>query len=99
MSADALGLLEIRSWSAAMAALDAAEKAGDIALVQVELNDFYGAVLKLTGSRRPCVSLISAATATSTRSSSGEAKMKRTGATWWYTPHRFTSRKRSTRRP
>src|SRR3954467_12212727 len=50
MSEDSLGLLEICSWSAAMAALDAAEKAGDVALIQVELNDFYGAVLKLTGS-------------------------------------------------
>jgi carbon dioxide concentrating mechanism protein CcmO len=50
MAEDALGLLEIRSWSAAMAALDAAEKAGDIELLQVELNDFYGAVIKLTGS-------------------------------------------------
>src|SRR2546423_12178112 len=47
---EALGLLEIRSWSAAMAALDAAEKAGNIELLQVELNDFLGAVLKFTGS-------------------------------------------------
>src|SRR3954464_3335879 len=50
MSEDAIGLLEIRSWSVAMAALDAAEKAGDVELLQVELNDFYGAVLKFTGS-------------------------------------------------
>jgi len=47
---DALGLLEIRSWSAGMAALDAAEKAGDVSLIQAELNDFYGVVLKLAGS-------------------------------------------------
>ena len=46
----ALGILEIRSWSAAMAALDAAEKAGRIELIQVELNDFLGAVLKFSGS-------------------------------------------------
>lgn len=45
----ALGILEIRSWSAAMAALDAAEKAGAIELIQVELNDFLGAVVKFTG--------------------------------------------------
>lgn len=50
MAAAALGILEIRSWSAAMAALDAAEKAGDIELIQVELNDFLGAVVKFTGS-------------------------------------------------
>jgi carbon dioxide concentrating mechanism protein CcmO len=46
----ALGLLEIRSFSAGMAALDAAEKAGDVSLIQVELNDFYGVVIKLSGS-------------------------------------------------
>jgi microcompartment protein CcmL/EutN len=45
----ALGVLEIRSWSAALVALDAAEKAANVALVQVELNDFYGAVIKLSG--------------------------------------------------
>jgi microcompartment protein CcmL/EutN len=47
---EALGLLEIRSWSAGMAALDAAEKAGDVSLIQAELNDFFGVLLKLTGS-------------------------------------------------
>src|SRR5205814_2899190 len=47
---ESLGLLVIRSWSAAMAALDAAEKAGRISLLQIELNDFLGAVLKFTGS-------------------------------------------------
>jgi microcompartment protein CcmL/EutN len=46
----ALGILEIRSWAAAIAALDAADKAGKIRLLQVELNDFLGAVLKFTGS-------------------------------------------------
>src|SRR5437870_3651620 len=46
----ALGILEIRSWSAAIASLDAADKAGDITLLQVELNDFFGAVLKFSGS-------------------------------------------------
>ncbi len=46
----ALGLLEVKSWSAALAALDAAQKAGDVSLIQAELNDFYGVVIKLTGS-------------------------------------------------
>ena len=45
----ALGILEIRSWSAAIAALDSAEKAGEIELLQVELNDNLGAVVKFTG--------------------------------------------------
>jgi microcompartment protein CcmL/EutN len=46
----ALGLLEVKSWSAALAGLDAAQKAGDVELIQAELNDFYGVVLKLSGS-------------------------------------------------
>src|SRR3954470_8876784 len=46
----ALGILEIRSWAAAMAALDVADKAGEITLIQVELNDFLGAVVKFSGS-------------------------------------------------
>ncbi len=33
-----------------MAALDAAEKAGDVRVLQVELNDLYGACVKLVGS-------------------------------------------------
>lgn len=45
----ALGILEIKSFSAAIAALDAAEKAGKINLLQIELNDFLGAVLKFSG--------------------------------------------------
>src|SRR4051794_25813987 len=50
MQQAALGILEIRSWSAAIAALDEAEKAARIELLQVELNDFLGAVVKFTGS-------------------------------------------------
>jgi microcompartment protein CcmL/EutN len=47
---NALGLLEIKSWTATMAALDAAEKAGEIRILQVEINDLYGACVKFTGS-------------------------------------------------
>ena len=46
---DALGLLEVKSWTASMAALDAAEKAGVIRVLQAELNDLYGACVKFTG--------------------------------------------------
>ncbi|HEV2292616.1 MAG TPA: BMC domain-containing protein [Tepidisphaeraceae bacterium] len=46
----ALGLLEVKSWTATMAALDAAEKAGTIRVLQVEINDLYGACAKFTGS-------------------------------------------------
>jgi microcompartment protein CcmL/EutN len=45
----ALGILEIRGYAPTMAALDAAEKAGDVELLQLELNDFYGVVIKLAG--------------------------------------------------
>ena len=45
----ALGLVEIKGWSPAMVALDAMTKAADVALLQVELNDLYGACIKFTG--------------------------------------------------
>jgi microcompartment protein CcmL/EutN len=45
-----LGLLEIRGFTPAMVALDAMDKAGSIDILQVELNDFYGVVIKVTGS-------------------------------------------------
>jgi carbon dioxide concentrating mechanism protein CcmO len=60
---DALGLIEIKSWSAAMVALDAAEKAAPIRLLQIELNDQPGACIKLTGSAAAVQSAIGAAEA------------------------------------
>lgn len=45
----ALGLVEIKGWSPAMVALDAMTKAADVLLLQVELNDLYGACIKITG--------------------------------------------------
>lgn len=45
----ALGLVEIKSWTAMMAALDAAEKAAPVRLLQVELNDLYGVCVKFEG--------------------------------------------------
>jgi microcompartment protein CcmL/EutN len=58
---DALGLIEIKSWSAAMAALDAAEKAAPIRLLQAELNDQPGVCMKITGSPAAVQSAIRAA--------------------------------------
>lgn len=43
-----IGLLEIGSWTAAIAAIDAAEKAAAVAVLQVELNDLLGASIKLS---------------------------------------------------
>ena len=45
----AIGLLEIGSWTASLAAIDAAEKAAPVRLLQVELNDMLGASIKLAG--------------------------------------------------
>ena len=46
----ALGLLETTGCTPAMAALDVMEKAGDIRVLQAELNDFLGVVIKIAGS-------------------------------------------------
>src|SRR5688500_7387538 len=45
----ALGLVEIRGFSPAMVALDLMAKSGEVALLQVELNDLYGVCIKVTG--------------------------------------------------
>lgn len=45
----AVGLIEIGSWTASIAAIDAAEKAADIRLLQIELNDMLGASAKIAG--------------------------------------------------
>ena len=46
---NALGLVEIKGWSPAMVALDAMTKSASVRLLQVELNDLYGACIKITG--------------------------------------------------
>jgi microcompartment protein CcmL/EutN len=46
---NALGLVEIKGWSPAMVALDAMTKSASVRLLQVELNDLYGACIKVTG--------------------------------------------------
>jgi len=47
---DALGLLETTGYTPAMVALDTMEKATGIRVIQTEINDFLGIVIKLTGS-------------------------------------------------
>jgi len=44
-----LALLEITGYTPAMVALDAMEKAAQVRVVQMELNDFYGVFLKVAG--------------------------------------------------
>lgn len=46
----ALGILEVTGFTPAMVALDAMEKGASIHVVQAELNDFLGTVLKIEGS-------------------------------------------------
>lgn len=45
-----LGLLEVRTLTHSMLALDAVEKAGDCRVLQAELNDLLGLIIKITGS-------------------------------------------------
>jgi microcompartment protein CcmL/EutN len=45
----ALGIIEVTSWTVSMAVLDRMEKAATIDLLQVELNDFYGTCMKVAG--------------------------------------------------
>jgi carbon dioxide concentrating mechanism protein CcmO len=45
----ALGLIEVKGWSPTMVVLDTIDKAADVTLLQVELNDLYGACIKITG--------------------------------------------------
>lgn len=47
---EALGILEVTGFTPAMAALDAMEKSAGVRLLQVEKNDFYGALVKVVGS-------------------------------------------------
>jgi carbon dioxide concentrating mechanism protein CcmO len=46
---ESLGILETTGFSPAMVALDAMEKGANIRVLQVELNDFYGTVVKIVG--------------------------------------------------
>lgn len=56
---DSLGIVETRGLTPALVALDVMEKAAPIQLLEAELNDFYGIVLKICGS----VSAVQAAVA------------------------------------
>lgn len=59
-ASDALGTLETTGFTPALVALDAMEKAGTLRLLQVELNDFYGVVIKVLGSTADVTAAVSA---------------------------------------
>ena len=46
---DCLGILETTGMTPALVALDTMDKAADIRVLQAELNDFYGVVIKVLG--------------------------------------------------
>lgn len=46
---EAVGIFEVTGFTPAMVALDAMEKAAGVVLLQAELNDFLGTVIKLQG--------------------------------------------------
>jgi len=56
----ALGILEVTGLTPAMAALDAMDKTAGVRLLQVESNDFYGVVLKVTGSQADVAAALAA---------------------------------------
>ncbi len=56
----ALGILEVTGLTPAMVALDAMDKTAGVRLLQVESNDFYGVVLKVTGAQADVAAALAA---------------------------------------
>jgi carbon dioxide concentrating mechanism protein CcmO len=63
MVTGALGLIEISGLAPALVALDVLDKAADVRLVQAELNDQLGALLKVTGAPADVRAAVDAAAA------------------------------------
>ncbi len=57
---EALGILEVTGLTPAMVALDAMDKASGVRVLQTESNDFYGVVLKVTGSQADVMAAMAA---------------------------------------
>jgi microcompartment protein CcmL/EutN len=57
---DALGILEVTGLTPAMVALDTMDKTAAVRVLQTESNDFYGVVLKVTGSQADVSAAIAA---------------------------------------
>ena len=64
---DALGILEVTGLTPAMVALDTMDKTSGVRLLQMESNDFYGVVLKVTGSQADVQAALEAGRATAER--------------------------------
>lgn len=63
----ALGLLEVKGFTPSMVALDAMDKASSVRVLQVELNDFYGMVIKVVGAPADVAAAIEAGRAVAER--------------------------------
>jgi microcompartment protein CcmL/EutN len=61
---DALGILEVTGLTPAMVALDAMDKTAGVRVLQAESNDFYGIVLKVTGTQAAVAAAIEAGRST-----------------------------------
>ncbi|MBA2707451.1 MAG: BMC domain-containing protein [Gemmatimonadaceae bacterium] len=57
----ALGLIEIAGFAAGLVALDVLDKAADVRLVQAELNDQLGVLIKITGTSANVAAAVAAA--------------------------------------
>src|SRR4051794_510992 len=57
---ETLGILETTGFTPAIAALDAMDKAADVRVLQAELNDFYGVVIKIVGQTASVAAAIAA---------------------------------------
>jgi carbon dioxide concentrating mechanism protein CcmO len=57
---DALGILEVTGLTTGMVALDVMDKTSGVRLLQTESNDFYGVVIKVTGSQAAVAAAIAA---------------------------------------
>jgi carbon dioxide concentrating mechanism protein CcmO len=64
---NALGILEVTGLTPAMVALDTMDKTSGVRLLQLESNDFYGVVLKVTGSQAAVQAAIEAGRAEAER--------------------------------
>ena len=57
---DALGILEVTGLTPGMVALDTMDKTSGVRLLQTESNDFFGVVIKVTGSQAAVAAAIAA---------------------------------------
>jgi len=63
----ALGLVEVGGWSVAMVVLDAMDKSATLRVLQAELNDLNGVLIKIRGRSGDLRAALDAARATATR--------------------------------